>query len=171
MLAEEKIQDPNAVEEHFCKEFEKINDRYSMMLRTMDDFETEMFLMLLNSKPVTLDKIAIKDKQFLYDIIEKRIKYVYTFKVVDSRVILFLCSVTKTIGIAVMYLTYLQYICKKENIRELSFDKLTMDIFPDGFPRDEALKEVWLKQKVKRDSGSDNLVDYQSAMKSIQFID
>jgi hypothetical protein len=126
MLAEEKIQDPNAVEEHFCKEFEKIIDRNSMMLRTMDDFETEMLLMLLDSKPVTLDKIAVKDKQPLYDVIEKRIKYVYTFKVVDARVILFLCSVTKTAGIAVMYLAYLQYFCKKQNIRELSFDTLTM---------------------------------------------
>lgn len=171
MLPKEKIQDPNSLEEHFCKEFEKIMSRDSMMLRTMDDFETEMLLMLLDSKPVALDKIAVKDKQPLYDIIEKRIKYVYTFKVVDARVILFLACVTKRAGISVMYLAYLQYICKKQNIRELSFDKLTMDIFPDGFPKEEALKYVWDKQKVKRDSGSDNLLDYQSAMKSIQFND
>lgn len=170
MLPKEKIQEPNAVEEHFCKEFEKISDRNSMTLRQMDEFETEMLLTLLSSKPVSLDKVEKKDKQFLYQIIEKRVEYCFTFKIADARVILFLCIITKSAGIAIMYLTYLQYVCKKENIKELTFDKL-MDIFPDGFPKDEALKSIWLKQKVKRDSGSDNLVDYQSAMKSIHFID
>jgi len=170
MLPKEKIQDPNSLEEHFCKEFEKIMSRDSMMLRTMDEFETEMLLKLLSSKPVPLDKVVSKDKHFLYQIIEKRVEHCFTFKINDARVILFLSIISKSAGTAIMYLTYLQYVCKKINIKELDFDKLIL-MFADGFPTEEALHIIWDKQKVKRDSGSDNLLDYQTAMKSIQFND
>jgi hypothetical protein len=69
----------------------------------------------------------------------------------------------------VMYLTYLQYWAKIHEEREITFDLFCERIFPLGFPKEEDLHNLWNNQKVRVESGSDNLLDYSIALTSIQF--
>ena len=161
----ETIDNPNSVEEIFCKAMDKASREET----TGEDSEILIGL-VIQGKPVPTDTVEKKDKFFLYELIEKRVAGCFTFTITDSRVIVFLSVISRSAGTAVMYLTYLQYRCKKEGVTELSLDFLCRT-FPMGFVPDSELKEIWDNQKVKRKnmSSSDNLLDYQSAMKSIQY--
>ena len=165
-LPHKTIDNPNAVEEFFCKEFDKAPKS------PMDKEDLELFMQLYLSKTIPLADVAKKDKFFLYELIEKRVAGCFGYKITDARVIVILSTMAKTAGSAVMYLTYLQYKCKKDNIKEVTFDYICK-LFPDGFIPDHELHKVWLMQKVEKGKNgsmsSDNLLDYQSAMKSIQF--
>ena len=155
----------NAVEEYFCKEMDKAPKDY------FDKDITNLLLELLMKKSLPLSDVAKKDKFFLYELIEKRVQFCFTFKIEDARVIILLCQVAKNAGTAVMYLTYIQYLLKKRNERVLNLDNLCR-FFPSGFINEDVLHEIWDKQKIKtKNGGSDNLLDYQSAMKSIQYHD
>ena len=67
-----------------------------------------------------------------------------------------------------MYIWYLQYQSKKRKIEFISFDIFT-EIFAWGFPTKDTLEKLWSNQKVDRSdaNNSDNLLDYQSAGKSL----
>jgi len=80
-----------------------------------------------------------------------------------------LAQVSKVAGNAILYVTYLQYLCKKNNIKELSFNDFAK-FFADGFFSNEDLSNTWTSQKVDCDSksmASDNLIDYSTALTSI----
>jgi len=163
-LPSETINNPNAVEEIFCKEMDKAKTE------TLDKEDFELFVKLCQSKPVPLESVDKKNKFFLYELIEKRVQHCLSYRILDARVIIHISTMAKTTGGAVMYLTYIQYKCKQKNIRELTFD-LLVQMFPEGNIPESELELIWSKQKVSKskDMGSDNLLDYQSAMKSIQF--
>jgi len=206
MLEPEITTQPDAIERLFCKPFK------SLARHEMDKETTDMLIRLLMAKPTTLEDAPIteEDKPFVYKLIEKRIKYALTFRITDSRLMVFLAVLCKSAGSAVMYLTYLQYWCKKNNVKELDLDTFGKRIFPMGFPSQEDMSELWDKTKISRWKvsdehsaltrmvkcdrfprmpkrrgmrrrfrrldklgklihGSDNLIDYQSAIKSIQF--
>jgi len=162
MITEEEAVKEDAIENLFCKKFEKL-PRHQM---TED--VSKIFIQLCFSK--RNDIVIPEDKKpFLYKLIEKRLS-LFTYEIKDSRIILFLAMVAQTPGTAVMYLTYLQYYCKKHNIREITFDNFSMEIFPMGFPSDEDLHTLWEETKVKRnEGGAANLVDFIGSLKSIQF--
>ena len=163
-LPSSTIENPNAVEELFCKEMDKAKTE------TLNKEDFELFIGLCSAKPIPLESVDKKDKFFLYELIEKRVQYSFGYKINDARVIVLIATMARNAGSAVMYLTYLQYKCKKNNTKEVTFDYL-IKLFPDGFIPDNELHTIWDKQKVKKGEGmgSDNLLDYQSAMKSIQF--
>jgi hypothetical protein len=165
-LLQESINDPEAIEKLFCIPFNKLRSH------PMDEETTGLFLQLTFSgehgKEVVIPE---KEKPFLYKVIESRVKGAFTFILNDSRLIMFLCVIAKTPGTAIMYLTYMQYWAKQKNVNQITFDIFARDIFPMGFPSNEDLHLLWNAIKVKRENGgSDNLLDYQSAMKSIQFL-
>lgn len=157
----EVTKEENAVEEYFCKPFNKLK-RHEMGIET-----TRLMYILLAGDPA--HKIKESDKPWLFKIIEQRIHGCLTMKISDERLLLFITHLAETPGNAVMYLAYLQYRCKKEDIKELSFEYFCESIFPFGFPSDEDLHQLWNAQKVRPEGGSDNLLDYQTAYKSIQF--
>lgn len=163
-LPSSTIENPNAVEELFCKEMDKAKTE------TLNKEDFELFIGLCSAKPIPLESVDKKDKFFLYELIEKRVQYSFGYKINDARVIVLIATMARNAGSAVMYLTYLQYKCKKDNTKEVTFDYL-IKLFPDGFVTESELQSIWYKLKVKKGEGmgSDNLLDYQSAMKSIQF--
>lgn len=114
--------------------------------------------------------IPEKEKPGMMQLIEKRIKGCLTIEVIDVRLIVFLAYLCETPGKAVMYLAYLQYRCKLKGIKHPTLEQFG-EMMPWGFPSNEDLKKVWDAQKVTRSGaqGSDNLLDYQTAYKSIQF--
>lgn len=164
-LSYEQTKNPNAVEENFCKDMDKATRV------EMDEETTKTLIQLMMSRPVPLSSVAKKDKFFLFELIEKRVEHCFTFKITDARVIVFLALISESAGTAIMYLTYLQYRLKKVNRTELTLDYLC-ELFPHIFIPKSELQDIWDRQKISKPSsifGSDNLLDYQSAMKSIQF--
>jgi hypothetical protein len=62
-----------------------------------------------------------------------------------------------------MYCWYLQYEAKKRGVDEITFEIFT-EIFAWGFPSEDGLSKLWDEQKViRKDMGSDNLLDYPKA--------
>jgi len=156
----------SAIENIVCKAIEKC-DRVEM---DKDLFET--FIMLIMAKDKKFE-IPEKEKPFIYQVIEKRIKHCYTFKTNDPRLIMFLSALAVKPGTAILYLWYLQYWCKKNSVKEIDLDIFGTRIFPLGFPSEETMHKIWDSQKVNRDSatgGSDNLVDYNDAGSSLHFM-
>ena len=162
LLPKESIKDTNAIENYICKPLDEIKKNKITPM-------SQIFGMLCLSSPIPLNEIKDSEKPFLCKLIEKRIEHCYTFRITDSRVILMLAQVSKVAGNAILYVTYLQYLCKKNNIKELSFNDFAK-FFADGFFSNEDLSNIWTSQKVDFDSksmASDNLIDYSTALKSI----
>lgn len=118
----------------------------------------------------------IKQEAWMYAAVEQRAKASLTVKL-DPRILVYLTYHNNGImGKIIMYLYYLQYWAKKNNVKYLEFTKhFCMGIFPMGFHSEEYLSEIWEGQKVDLSDdltrGSDNLIDYAKAAKSIQFED
>ena len=162
MLQNKIIKQENAVEKYFCEPFDKVQRV------PMSEENTGFLMKLLMMKG--LKEPPEKDKPFLIKVIESRLKTAFSFSIKDNRLRLFIAIISQTPGTAIMYLTYLQYWCKKNKTKEIDLEKFC-DIFPMGFLNEKDLEKIWDGQKVLRgEGGSDNLLDYQSAMLSIHFL-
>jgi hypothetical protein len=131
---------------------------------------TETFLMI-GMMPKNV-KLSIEDKPFVFQVMEKRIEHCFTFKIIDERVLLALSIWAESAGSAILYLWYIQAWCFKNNVKEIDFGTLGVRIFPRGIFSEKDLKSVWENQKVQKSGmASDNLIDYNIAGSSIQFLD
>jgi len=167
MLQYDYTTDESAVEILFCEPFKNLRQN------ELDDDLFNILLTLNSSPKVEFSTVPEKEKLPLFKLIENSLNLRFTFKIRDFRLIIMIAAVSKSAGTAIMYLTYLQYFCKTHNLKELDFETFCREIFPLGFPDDKELSKLWTNQKVNSPSGSfgsDNLIDYQSAMKSIQFL-
>ena len=152
----------NAVEKYFCEPFDKAQGV------PMSNEIKEVLMQLLMAKEIR--ELPEQKKPFLIKVIEGRLKTSFSFSIKDRRLILFIATISQTPGTAIMYLTYLQYWCKKNETEEIDLDEFRK-IFTMGFPSKKDLEKIWDGQKVLREKeGSDNLLDYQSAMLSIHFL-
>ena len=116
-------------------------------------------------------KLSIEEKPFIFKVIEKRVENSFTFKFTDERALLVISILAETAGVAIIYLWYIQAWCFKNNVTEVDFETLGLKIFPMGIFSKKDLESVWDNQKVKV-SGmqSDNLIDYNVAGVSVQFL-
>jgi hypothetical protein len=169
MLDNSVIENPTGVEEFFCVPFSDLK------LYPMDEEMSRLMITLMFESKKGADSLQIpeKEKPFILKLVEGALKTRFTFTINDNGLVFFIAIQSKNAGTAIMYLAYLQYRCKKLNKRNLDWELFT-SIFPNGFPNETDLHNIWDAQKVKRHNtdsfGSDNLLDYQSAMKSIQFL-
>jgi hypothetical protein len=162
MIKERHLKNGKLVEERFCIPMSKLP------LHEMDKDITDLFIHLLGMKNA-VNPVPVKELNPLYRQIVQMIELRFTMKLTDWRLITLLMFITEKVGTAVMYLTYLQWYCKKNDITEMTWDIFTKEVFPDGFPSDEDLHELWVDVKVDRKTMVTNLLDCQTAMKSIQF--
>lgn len=158
-------KNPKAVEEIFCIPFSKLPQQQM-------DIETgQMYFDLsmgsLAKRYVQMDEAK---KPFQLKILESSLEHRFTFTIADPNLRLFILYIAQSAGGVIMYLAYLQYECKKNNVKNLDWQMFSR-IFAMGFPSEEDLHKLWDSQKVPFDErgSSDNLLDYQSAMESIQF--
>jgi hypothetical protein len=166
----EMVSKPDSIEKVFCEKFEKLSKN------PMDDETSHLLIQLsfVNEKSL-FSSIKKEDEDpgvpWLCQLIIKRIAVQFTYTISDDRVILLLAHVTQSPGTAVMYLWYLQYYCKKNNVKDIDLTMFCTYIFPMGFPSTNDLKQLWDSQKVNnKDEGfSDNLLDYHTSGQSIQF--
>jgi hypothetical protein len=176
MLENKTIQDPTAVEEIFCKGFDKIPFNVPM-----DKLEMQMMMNalqfeegLIEADPfANLSEEEEKELPFAVKMVKQSIKTRFTFEMTDCMQVL-VAIIAKSAGTCVMYLTYLQYRAKKLGVKEITAMEFAQNIFPMGLPSEENLQKLWYSQKVNTKDGiggSDNLLDYQSALVSIQYLD
>jgi len=158
MLDQKVIEQPNSIEEYFCKPFEAIK---------VEEMSKETSEILINLLMGNLQEIPEEEKPFIMKLIEKRIEVIFDYTITDQKLLLFLSALSETPGKAVMYMTYLQYFSKKHGIKDIDLDIFCQKAFPWGFPPEKALHELWIKQKVDVKSGSNNLLDYGTALESI----
>lgn len=130
---------------------------------------TETFLMI-GMMPINV-KLKTEEKPFIFQIIEKRVEHCFTFKFTDERALLIISIWARGAGVAIIYLWYIQAWCFKNNVKDVDFKTLGSRIFPTGVFSDKDLNTVWENQKVQKiGMESDNLVDYNVAGLSIQFL-
>jgi hypothetical protein len=95
----------------------------------------------------------------------------------DAKAKMLLATWCNTIGDVVMYLTLIQYKCKQRGLKALYYDGLAL-MFGDGIIDREFMHKCWDAQKLERKKtyrkflpygGSDNLIDYATAGKSLYF--
>lgn len=164
MLIHQTTKQSDAIEKHITEVMSKLETEQC-------DKGTTMLILDMLAQRGSINLVD-DEKPFLFKLIEKRMVH-FTFEITDVRLILLLSFISKSAGVAVLYLWYLQYWCKKNNSRNINLDKLCIEVFPMGFFKEDDLKQVWLSQKVQVPKGnlilSDNLVDYPEAGHSIQF--
>jgi hypothetical protein len=153
----------NAIEEvvyDFLKDCEPVE---------MTQETVETFIMIgMMPKDVKLSK---EEKPFIFQVMEKRVEHCFTFKFTDERALLALSIWAESAGRSILYLWYIQTWCFKNNVREVDFETLGLRIFPRGIFSEKDLKSVWDNQKVEhKGMESDNLIDYNFAGLSIQFL-
>lgn len=153
----------NAIEE-VVYDFLKDCDPVEMTQQT-----TETFLMI-GMMPKNV-KLKTEEKPFAFQVMEKRVEHCFTFKFTDERALLAISIWAESAGSAILYLWYIQGWCFKNNVREVDFEVLGLRIFPRGIFSEKDLKSAWDNQKVHSiNMQSDNLVDYDLAGLSIQFL-
>ncbi len=163
MIKYSETTDPTIIEREICKKM------HSLRRESMDEEMTETLMRIYLAKGLN---IPDKEKPFLFQVIEKRLKYCFTIKIEDQRLILFLCALAESPGSAIMYLWYLQYWCFINDVKQLNLELFCEKIFPMGFFSRDDLSKIWDFQKVsstREENGSDNLVNYSSAGMSIQY--
>lgn len=173
MLENKEKNNPEAIEIFFCKEFEKMK---SLPL-SVENFGFLYTLGTLNQEQLqNLRNIPEAEKPFIIKLIEKRVEVCFDYTIeLDPRVKFIVATLGESPGKAVMLLTYIQYKCFKLKIKDLTYEDLMMKIFPIGVPSDEDLNKLWNMQKIDNSirigliPGSDNLLDYPDALKSIRF--
>lgn len=170
MLPYESIKEENAIEKYFCEPLsQKKTEKMSVEL-------AETFLSFATSSEENVDVDKARKMVWQFAALEKRIELTMNYTA-DNRVKLFIVMLCDgSIGQVVMYAYYMQYLCKKHNVKHITWEKFGMDFFPDGFFNLEDLHTVWDGQKVSRkgndgiiNTGSDNLLDYGVASKSLIF--
>ena len=163
MLLDNFVIEKNSIEEIFCKPFHEL-ERHEMS----EDTAELLITLLLISKRGNKLNIPEEEKPFMFKLIEKRVNYVFNYEL-DQETIIFLTQLCETPGIAVMYMTYLQYWSKTNSLKEISIDDICTKIFPFGIPAKKDLEILWDNQKVNSNinGGTDNLLDYPIALQSI----
>ena len=172
MLERKTIEDPNSVEIIFCEGFDNL-----LFKTPLDKSEMSILMAALKFEKKLIKEdpfkdIPEKDIPFPVKIVQNAIKTRFTFEMTNPMQVL-VGILGKSAGTCIMYLTYLQYKAKKLGVKEITATIFAKDIFPSGFPSEEDLHKLWDSQKVKteKSGGSDNLLDYQSALVSIQYLD
>lgn len=158
----DKINDQNSIEEIVCKAMDKLKPK---------PLQNHISSILISLTMIPKD-VPIPQEIQTSHILKARVKGM-TFNFVDNKPIILLGLVCQSPGLGMLYLAYIQYKCKQLNLKTVSLEDLCSKLFPDGFFDHLDLLKIWDLQKVERFDvfDSDNLIDYSSASKSIQFTD
>jgi len=168
MLDHSVTQEANALETHMCERLNKTS-----LVPMSKDLSLALIQLLLTKEEGTkkMHEELLKTS-WEYKALFERAKSSLTVEFEPSGLIMtFFTSVytAPAIGSAIMYIYYIQYVCKQGGIKKFTAQTFCETVFPMGVFRKEDLDEVWDACKVSRNGGSDNLIDYPEASKSIQF--
>jgi len=121
-----ELENPNAIEIH-------IIDKIKKLISTNEiEFPDEIKHLIIDLMMIKEEMILTKEEieaMPLYQIIQKRIEFCFTFKINDVRLLLLICSISNVPGRAILYLWYLQYWSFKNNVEEITF----LDLYTTEF--------------------------------------
>lgn len=163
MLKNEETKNPSAIEEHFCKPL----DKFVPQQMSVDQMQLMMVIGMAKQEELVKLEKEFSEVFWFYPAIQKRIDACFTYTM-DAKAKMLLATWCNSIGDMVMYLTLLQYKCKQGGVRTLNYEGLGM-MFANGIIDREYMHKIWDATKVERESGSDNLVDYATALQSLKF--
>lgn len=161
-LSHETVQDPNAVEELFCKPLEENGEIEELKSNFQENL---IFIALYEDSQIDVLYENIEKEFWQIPILKERISRMNIG--IDKRALITMAFICNTPGKSVMYAYYLAYKAKKLGITEITYDVMLSKIFPSGFFSEKTLEKYWDKQKVRSEGGSDNLLDYDEASKSL----
>tara|TARA_R110000803_G_scaffold70704_3_gene133682 strand:+ start:3430 stop:3990 length:561 start_codon:yes stop_codon:yes gene_type:complete len=167
MLDSKLTLNPDSVEKFFCEPFDKLP------LREMTDGEAKVLTSMFFAEEDGFGDSILNGKEASLSVhmLQKSLKYRFSFEMTQALMIM-VAYLSESIGQIIMYLTYFQYKAKKLGKRKLNIEDFK-SILPNGVPTEESLHDLWVATKVKRSEniphGSDNLLDYQTALQSIHF--
>lgn len=161
-------KESDAVEKYFCEKFSEAK------FLPMSKDQTEILFKILLTKWSEEQQADIEKtlliKSSTYFVLHKRIEKMFNITM-DVKSKVFLSTIINSVGTAVMYGTYTAYKMKILKIKHLTINILCESIFPWGFLDDDTLDVLWKNQKVwranQKEFGSDNLLDYNTAIQSL----
>jgi len=130
------------------------------MKREQAEFALKLIILDMSGKKLSAQK------PFLMQLIEKRVEACFTYTISECAALL-LAMVAGYPGAAVIYCWYLQYWCKKNNVKDVTLARVMEEIFPSGFFSEEDLEKTWKAQKVAL--SPDNMLDHAKYGESLQF--
>lgn len=163
MLDYSVTQQADALEKHFCEPLEELGHREL----TVDEATLLMGLLKIPENEFASNE-EVKNHQNI-KALKARVSGCCTAKF-DTRTLYMIACLTGAIGRQIIYIYQTQYLAKKNNIKNVTFEDFCK-LFPNGFYDDANMSKVWESCKVNRTHGSDNLIDYGKATYSIQFDD
>lgn len=166
MLNYSVTQEADALEKHFCEPLEELGHREL----SLEETGILMKLLKIPEKDFASNE-EVKNNQYM-KVLNARASGCCTAKF-DTRSLYMIMCISEAIGHQIIYLYQSQYLAKKNNIKNVTFEDFCGKLFPHGFYDDANMSKVWKSCKItERPSGaSDNLIDYGKATYSIQFDD
>jgi hypothetical protein len=175
----EILEKPDAVEELICKRLHQTGEK-----RSLTEEETKAFMVLIMAETEVINSIiqGLSESTIVPKALELRQSAVFKNHLIDARTIAAITLITEgNIGKSIVYLYYLQWWLKENNVEAPWFDFQTdfcQKIFPFGVFTNEAISKVWDETKVvddlrKASEGpsdgwcGDNLIDYLVCTKSL----
>ena len=142
-------------------------------IRPLTDDEAKLTIMLSTScheesSDIIFDTL-VKKGAWILQAIEKRAEACLDVEI-DKGALVFVYGVADRIGIAIMYIYYMQWWAKKNGVKKIDFRVVAERIFPLGVFTEESLRKAWDSQKrimEPGETGSDNRIDYAEASQSI----
>lgn len=149
--------DPEAVEKLFCLPFKTLGFKISQESKDAQNIieTTDIDRKITSFQRWVVDEMAERMDEFMS-------------VTMHEEAILYIALMCDSVMTAKMYLTFIQYWCRVNEVKDVTYDLVKNFIFKTGFPPHNQLKDLWGKQKVNG-SHSDDLLDYRAAMRSILF--
>ena len=135
-----------------------------------EDLRNIFFNLMMADMSEEHEKVAemyaeIKQKSWVLQAMELRVKHMLTIEIEKDVMLLLLVMANQRIGSAMVLLYYMQYWAKRLDVKNITLDDYVQKIFPLGVPSEEAMKNFWEAQKVKLQP--DNMIDHKVFTNSI----
>lgn len=115
--------------------------------------------------------VADEDEQrSMSEIIRRRLWEYHTYDMTKAATC-FLGNICDSVGIAVMYLNYIQYKCRRHGFEKIDMATLVCTIMEGELFTDQTLREMWEQQKfIPNNAGTalQNMLDAKGCMESIR---
>jgi hypothetical protein len=163
-LDQSTTEDPSSIETIFCEGLKKEKTI------PLSEEQMKMLLSLLVMDEEESQKLydELTKEFFMIKIFEDRLKA--TGRELNKAGLAFVSLCCTTPGEAVMYAYYIASQMKRKELgQKIDLQTLCMEIFPFGIFSRESLEKAWDGQKIERESGSDNLLDYAKASESLTY--
>lgn len=164
-LTKEHTSQEDAIEKYFCPLLADKNTTELTNEQAQVFMSVAMSNVMGTPVPIPTGK-KLKTLPFEAQVLIKRVEVCFDYKITDLGVILLLVFLSHSLGSVIMYLTMIQWYCKKNSIEVFGINEFSK-MFPMGVYSEEDLHAAWDAQKVP--DSPDNLIDHPTALTSLRY--